>query len=575
MLNTFSHPRNDALLNQLTAPGAPFEMQALDIRGFSRRVFCNGPQSFADIYRKAALFAQQTMIVSEQGRITYAEAFGKAAALAGFLQNLQGQQSLQGQRIAIVMSNRAEWMISFVAVTAIGATAVLVNSRGSAPELAQALANTQTSMILADEQRALKLSGSCGDRPMIVVSESGEKNGLSDEAWISFSEATQGWEMATLEPVNMHPEDEAVIMFTSGTTGSSKAALFDQRAVMTALMHLQFSGALVAEHIAVKRGESFFSDAGETQSASLLAYPLFHVSGCYAVFLSGLMRGAKLVLLSKWNAEKALELIEQEQVSAFAGAPAMYWDLLRLDRGGRRFQSLLSVGAGGQVFAPQLLKDISDGFPDAVLGIGYGMTECGGTICAIAGEELAKHPTASGRVLPSVDVKIVNERGEQVAQNQEGEILIAGAMLMTEYCGRAEATSEMLQEGWLRSGDIGRLDEHGYLHVVDRKKNIVISGGENISCSEVESVLLELADVEDAAAFSIPDDRLGEKLVMAVVPRATADVTDKLLTEHLSQKLAVYKIPQNFIFMQQLPRNASGKVLRHELQANFNVRKTL
>lgn len=574
MADISSHNSTNALLTTLTAPGAPFEMQTQSIRGFSRRVFCNAPKSFADIYRMAAPFGPRTMIVSETAQMSYAEVFSKAAAQGAFLKRLSGAQPLQGQRIAIVMSNRTEWIVSFIAITAMGATAVLVNSRGSAPELAQALEDSQAVMILADERRALQLSESACGRHMIVVSEARDKPVLRGSSWIPFSEAIQGWESATLAPVSMHPEDEALIMFTSGTTGPSKATLFDQRAVMTALMHIQLSGALVAEHIVAKRGADVFANAADKQAASLLAFPLFHVSGCYAVFLSGLMRGAKAVLLSKWDAEKALELIEQEQVSAFAGAPAMYWDLLRAERGGRRLQSLLSIGAGGQVFAPSLLKEIASAFPDAVLGIGYGMTECGGTICAIGGEELASRPTAAGQVLPSVDIKIVDERGEQVAPNQEGEILIAGAMLMTEYCGRAKATSEMLQDGWLKSGDIGRLDERGYLHVVDRKKNIVISGGENISCSEVESALAELTDVEDAAVFSVPDERLGEKLVLAVVPRSNVTITEQLLMTYLAQKLAAYKIPQSFIFMEQLPRNASGKVLRHELQARFKLQST-
>lgn len=571
----FSSPNStNALLTTLTAPGAPFEMQTLSIRGFSRRVFCNAPQSFADIYRMAAPFGPRTMIVSETAQMSYAEVFSKAAALGAFLKRLSGAQPLQGQRIAIVMSNRPEWMVSFIAITAMGATAVMVNSRGSAPELAQALDDTQATIILADERRAQQLSESGRGRHMIVVSEARDKPAMQGSSWTPFAEAIQGWESATLAPLSVHPEDEALIMFTSGTTGPSKAALFDQRAVMTALMHIQLSGALVAEHIVAKRGAGIFAGAAVKQAASLLAFPLFHVSGCYAVFLSGLMRGAKIVLLSKWDAEKALGLIEQEQVSAFAGAPAMYWDLLRTERGGRRLQSLLSIGAGGQVFPPSLLKDIASAFPEAVLGIGYGMTECGGTICAIGGDELAGRLTAAGQVLPSVEIKIVDERGEQVALNQEGEILIAGAMQMTEYCGRVEATSEMLQDGWLKSGDIGRLDECGYLHVVDRKKNIVISGGENISCSEVESALAEFTDVEDAAAFSVPDERLGEKLVLAVVPRSKVTITGQLLMAYLAQKLAAYKIPQSFIFMEQLPRNASGKVLRHELQARFTRQNT-
>lgn len=556
-----------AFMQALTVAGAPFEMRTMDIQGYPRRVFCNGPQSLADVYRIAATFGERTMISCDGRQMSYAEVLGKAAALGQHLKRLMGRQEMQGQRIAIVMSNRPEWMISFIAITAMGATAVMVNSRGTAAELRDGLDETGTSWVLADERRAELMLAGGHSQTMIVVSDSG----AARPDWIDFSQATEGWKQAVLEPACMQPEDDAVIMFTSGTTGRSKATLFKQRAVITALMHIQFSGAVVAEKIMARRGASFFSKAPSRQSASLLAFPLFHVSGCYAVFLASLLHGSKIVLLAKWNAATALELIEREHVSAFAGAPAMYWDMLRLDRGGRAFQSLLSIGAGGQVFAPKLLKDMASAFPDAILGIGYGLTECGGTICAVAGDDLASNLTAAGRVLPSVDIKIVDEAGEEVALGAEGEICIGGAMLMTEYCRRAQATADIMQGGWLKSGDLGRLDAKGYLHVVDRKKNIVISGGENISCSELECVLVEHEGVEDAAAFGVADERLGEKLVMAVVLQAQARVSEQSLIAFLQKRLAAYKIPQQFVFIAQLPRNASGKVLRQELKATVKL----
>lgn len=554
-------------MHALTAPGAPFEMRTVDVQGHPCRVFCNGPQNLGDVYRIAATYAERTMIVCDGRHMSYAEILGKAAALGQFLKRNARGQDMRGQRMAIVMSNRPEWMISFIAVTAIGATAVLVNSRGTSTEISESLDETLTTVVIADARRAqLIVNGDRdGSRLMIVVRDTETRSAVRDGCF-EFSDATLDWEGASLEPLAMQPDDEAIIMFTSGTTGRSKAALFTQRAVLTGLMHIQLAGALIGPHIVARRGAKAFGEGSAQQSASLLAFPLFHVSGCYAVFLASLLRGAKIVLLKKWDAATALELIEQEQVAAFAGAPAMYWDMLRLDRNGDKLKSLLSVGAGGQVFPPKLLQDIAMAFPYAVLGIGYGMTECGGTVCAVAGEDLGSRLTASGRVFPSVDIKIVDELDVEVPIGETGEILISGAMLMREYCQREEATAEVMRGGWLKSGDIGHLDTEGYLHVVDRKKNIVISGGENISCSEVECALIEHASVGDAAAFSVPDDRLGEKLVIAVVLREGAQVSEQSLKTHLGATLAAYKIPQCFVFSEGLPRNASGKVLRHELR---------
>ncbi|GAB3626404.1 fatty acid--CoA ligase [Pandoraea terrae] len=565
MTSTEYHAGFDDAISVLTAPGAPFEMRTVEVQGHPCRVFCNGPQNLCDIYRLASTHAQRTLTVIDDQLMSYAEVFGKAAALGQFLTEKIGKPNVHGNRIAIVMSNRPEWMISFIAVTAIGATAVLVNSRGTMAEVEAALDETDSVMVIADERRAHLLAAGDKSCPMIVVSN-GETDSTARLGNFSFTEVTHGWARATLEPVSVQPDDEAIVMFTSGTTGKSKAALFSHRSVLTGLAHIQLSGALVRPHIVALRGVDAFGAAEAHQPASLLAFPLFRVSGCYAVFLTSLMRGGKIVILPKWDAAVALTLIAQEHIASFSGAPAMYWDMLRLDRSGRRFNSLLSVGVGGQALAPALYKEIATAFPLAVLGVGYGMTECGGTVCAIAGEELDSHVTASGRVFPSVDIRIVNEEDVEVPLGEPGEILVRGAMLMREYCKQAHATAEVLQEGWLRTGDIGRLDAEGYLHVVDRKKYIVISGGENISCNEVEAAVMEHGCVAQTAAFGVPDDRLGEQIVVAVVLIEGKALSEHALKQHLGERLAAYKVPRRVVFLASLPVNSTQKVMRHELR---------
>lgn len=568
MTSSQQHSGFDDPNSRLSAPGAPFEMRTVEVDGHPCRVFCNGPQSLSEVYRSAAAHAGLTLTVMDGLTTSYAEAFAKAAALGQFLSASVGTPNLQGQRIAIVMSNRPEWLIGFMAITAMGGTAVLVNSRGTPAELAAALEQTDSVFALADERRAQLLDESGSRCPLIVVSP-----GESAGGHTGFEAAVRGWEHATLNPVAVAADDEALIMFTSGTTGKSKAALFTQRGVMTGLMHIQLSGAWVAPHIVQRRGSDAFSGGG--QSASLLAFPLFHVSGCYAVFLAGLMRGARVVILPKWDAAAALALIEQERIGSFSGAPAMYWDMLRLDSGGRRLDSLLSVGAGGQAFAPALYTAIGKAFPRAVLGVGYGMTECSGTVCTIAGAELDRHVTASGRVFPSVDVRVVDEQDLDVAPGETGEVLLRGAMVMREYCKDPEATAQVLHNGWLRTGDIGRVDAEGYLHVVDRKKYIVISGGENISCNEVEAAVMEHSGVAQTAAFGVPDERLGEQMVVAVVVLDGQVLTEGDLKRHLGERLAAYKVPQRVVFLDSLPVNATEKVMRHELRRQFLAQATV
>ena len=568
MTNRETHTGLSGAITALTAPGAAFEMRTVEVQGQPCRVFCNGPQTLSEVYRGAATHAQRTLTVLDDQHMSYAQVMGKAAALGQFLAQQVDGPSLRGQRIAIVMSNRPEWLIAFIAITAAGATAVLVNSRGTAAEIAAALDESDSVMVLADERRAQLMAEGEVCRPMIVVREA-ETGSVASVDRIDFSAATRGWETAQLQPVTVQPDDEALVMFTSGTTGNPKAALFSHRGVLMGLMHIQLSGALVAPHILARRGADAFAGAANHQPAALLAFPLFHVSGCYAVFLSSLMRGGRIVILPKWDGATALTLIERENIASFSGAPAMYWDMLRQDHSARSFKSLLSVGAGGQAFAPTLYKDIEAAFPLAVLGVGYGMTECGGTVCTIAGEELVSHVTASGRVFPSVDVRIVDDQDLDVPTGERGEILMRGAMLMREYCKQPQATALVLQDGWLRTGDIGRIDADGYLHVVDRKKNIVISGGENISCNEVEAAVMEHGSVAETAAFSVPDERLGEALVVAVVLLAGKALTQEALQIHLCERLAAYKVPRRVVFLDAMPRNATEKVMRHALRSQF------
>jgi long-chain acyl-CoA synthetase len=340
--------------------------------------------------------------------------------------------------------------------------------------------------------------------------------------------------------------------------------------VLAGVMNIQYSMRIIGERI---RAEQQVPERGATEypPAALLAVPLFHTSGCYSIFLSNLLRGGKIVMLRKWHAERALNLIEQERVTAFSGPPSMLWDLVRARSHGRDLRSLTSIGVAGQELRPQLLREIVAAFPQAVIGRGYGMTEANGSVCLIAGDELLRHPTSSGRVIATADIKLVDEAGSETPPGSVGEICIRGAMVMLGYCRRPQETAAALRDGWLHTGDLGRLDRDGYLHIIDRKKNIIISGGDKISCSEIERVAVEHPAVIDAAVFGVADDRLGEIPAIAVVLKPDCLIDSFALKSHIAAQLAIYKVPRLVMYCNALPCNSLGKVNRNELRRQFTV----
>lgn len=540
---------------QLQAPGAPFEIEEIRLNGNACKVFRRAPTTLLQVLAAAQQFSDREFIVYEGLRLTYAETFARAAALAAAI----GEQieARKGSRIAIVMHNRPEWIISFIAILSRGATAVLVNSRGTAGELLAALDVSDAELVIADEGRALLLADQ--RRPLIVVP--GDDPSRWQPRWHSFAAATAAWPDSTLTLAAVAPEDEAIVMFTSGTTGGAKGALLDHRSVATGLMNIQYSMAVVGTQVAARYGVDLATLSAMRPPAALLVFPLFHSSGCYSVLLSNMLSGGKIVILPKWNAERALDLIESERIAGFAGSPTMWWDMLQIDRGRRDTNSIFSVGIGGQALHKKLLEEVAAAFPQAMVGVGYGMTETNGTLCQLVGPALLERPSASGRILPTAEVRIMRDEQTEAAVDEPGEVWVRGAMVMRGYCGNPQATAAALRpDGWLRTGDIARIDGDGYLYIVDRKKHIVISGGENISCTEVEAAALEFPGVAHAAAMGVADERLGEKLVLAIV--AAPAVDDEALKQFIGSKLAIYKVPRRIVRLDALPYNALGKVNR-------------
>ncbi|WP_176593619.1 class I adenylate-forming enzyme family protein [Sphingobium sp. EM0848] len=543
--------------NPLTAPGAPFELIEELVEGRLCRVFRHGPRAIADVYAEAMAYTDALCLSGPTGTLTYSELFTKAAALKAAL----AEAGLgKGDRVAIAMHNRPEWIVAFVAVSALGATAVLVNYRASATELMLALEDTQAKALIAEPFIAVHVAEGWRAERLVILTAGEQATSLPGA--LAFDDVLVCHAGASFQAAAMGPGDEAVVIFSTGTTGAPKGILLSQRALMTTIMGIDYSMA----NVAIQAGAPLESLTVKpaVQPSVMLVYPLFHSSGLNGVLLPSLRRGGKIVMISKWRVGDVIDLLEQERLAGFSGSPAMLWDLLKAPREGRDLSNLRFLSVGGQGITPKLLSELTTAFPGVMVSNGYGQTETG-SVNGIAGQNLLDRPTSSGRPIPIVDVRIVDDAGVDVPPGEVGEICIAGATIMIGYCNRPEDTARTKQDGWVATGDLGRLDADGYLHVVDRKKNIVISGGENIGCAEVEAVALTHPAVDQAAAFGVPDDRLGEVLLLAVVLRKGQATDAATLIEHFAGKIARYKVPRGILFMNALPLNALDKVDRRAL----------
>ncbi len=548
------------LIQSFTAPGAPFEYASAVVAGQEVRVFKNAQPCLSRLYSGLQNFSDSELAVFDQRRLSYAQAYKQAASLANDLQNRFGIR--QGARVAIVMRNCPEWLVSFIAVTSLGAVAALVNSRGAADEIAYSVKSTGCELILTDHKTADGLELNQLSPAHIVFDIQQSYTGLSHTG-----EALAVDAEAVLPRVDCDQDDTALILFTSGTTGRPKGALLSHRGVMNALKANEFSSAIIGAGMAAKLGIDLATLAANApQTSVLLMFPLFHVSGCYSVFLANLVRGGKLVMLSRWEAETALQAIETERVTMFPGVPTMYWDLLNFaDRQNFDLSSMTSLSVAGQSTPVSLLRQIQEAFPNATVGSGYGMTETNGVIAMIIGDEFLDTPESVGQPLSLADIKISDELGNAVSSGETGEICVRGATVMHGYDNQPEANSKCFKDGWFHTGDVGYLDQTGKLYVVDRLTEMIISGGENIYCAEVERVLNQAPDVIELTTFGLPDERLGERLVAMVRLQSDSSTSEDDLLTWSAKSLASYKVPSEVLIIDQpLARNATGKVLKVE-----------
>ena len=541
----------------VTGPGSPFEIVEAELGGQRLRVFKNGPSSLRALFDTARSRGDAPFLVYEDERWSFADTMARVDALGAAL---VARGVGPGDRVALALRNYPEWVVSFAAITSIGAISVSLNAWWTTEELDYALRDSGSRLVIADAERVARIAPLLATRPVDM---------LAVRAPGALPAGVERWEEVVrpgpkLPEVELHPEMDATILYTSGTTGHPKGAVSTHRAVLSALQAFACRSLInAAMGVGPKR-----ENPSPWPPCFILVVPLFHVTGCVPVMLSCFAAGYKLVMMHKWDAARALELIERERVTQFVGVPTQSWDLLECpDFAKRDTSSLAAVGGGGAPAPPELVRRVDKSFAAARPGIGYGMTETNAYGPGNAGDDYLRKPTSCGRVVPIVEMRVTDEAGGVLGPDQVGELWFRGPNLIRGYWNKPEATAETIVDGWLRTGDIGRIDAEGFVYVQDRAKDMVLRAGENVYCAEVEAALYEHPDVYEAAVFGVPHERLGEEVAAAIVPKPGRALEPDALRAFLAQHLAPFKIPTRIaLHTEQLPRNPAGKIMKRSLR---------
>ncbi len=545
------------------APNAPLAVGSAIIGDQELPVFTKAPANLFELYRIGLTEAEKDFLVYEAERYSFGEAFTAASKLSRQLRERYGIQI--GDRVAVCGRNSPEWCLAYMAITMIGAIVVPMNSWWTGAELEYGLEDSGAKLIFADTPRFDAIKSSLSKLSIEVVLIRPTSADSTHQEIQSLISSCEPLEESDLEVLRITPEHDTSIMYTSGSTGHPKGVLSTHRGIISALFTWKF----VKEINEILRPE--LREENPPYQAALLAnVPLFHVTGSHAQFLSSFLYQRKFVMMYKWDAEAALELIENERISILHGVPTMTWEVMQSPKFATSdLSSLRSVQSGGAPRPPEHLAMMVEKFPDnAQPGLGYGLTETNALGAIISGKFYQSRPNSTGRPTPPLtQIKIVDKQGQTLSANEIGEIYIKGPSVMKGYWNNPEATAEVLKDGWFRTGDLGLLDDLGFLVIVDRAKDIVIRGGENIGCAEVEYAIHEHSSVYEASVYGIPDPRLGEVPCATIMLREGHTITADELADFLRDKIAAFKIPERFYFQrEQLPRIASGKIAKKILR---------
>jgi len=547
---------------QLTAPGAPFELVTVPVGEQLLPAYRHAFAALPALIHAGRSHGEREFMVYESERWSFERFFKAVDALAGRLQ--AEHQVRPGERIAIAMRNRPEWAVAFAAVALLGAVPAPLNSLGLREELVANLSELQPRWLICDAERFAHVSADLAllDCQAVVVDGA---PGQGAVAW----EALMAPGAPAVQPPELAPDDQALILFTSGASRHAKGVLSSQRAVCQALYNIDYIGAMSAltspEMVAAMMARGL-------QPTTLTAVPLFHVSGLHAQLLASLRHGRRLVFMRRWDPAQALKLIQAEKITQFNGAPSMVMQLLAepgFDDPAVT-ASLGGIGFGGAGLPQRLIDDVLRRRGDSMSGIGFGLTETNGVGAAASGRLFQLRPHAAGMLSPIIDLRVADVDGTALPPGQPGELWLCGVSVMQGYWGQPEASAQALGAGWFRTGDVGFVDADGFLRVVDRIKDVINRAGEKIASVEIECCLLQHPALVEAAVFAQPDEHTGEAVVAVVVLAPGATLTPDAARAHVAAHLAAYKVPVRVhVRSEPLPRNPAGKMLKSTLKRDY------
>ncbi len=543
---------------EILGPGGAYELEEVDIRGVRMQVFKNAPPHLRNYFQAALENADATFYVYESERYTFKEAWEQAEKVAAGLQTLGVQP---GDRVGIAMRNYPEWVWAYMGITCAGAVVVAMNAWWSGEEMMYGVDDSGLQTIFVDRERLEHLSPFLDEKDLnVIVVRTPHTSGHGVQSWDAFMEPTG----AVPDWPEIQPDDNAMILYTSGSTAHPKGAVSSHRAIIHSLLGWDATAALA------RANSGRLPRPRDKQPSMILTVPLFHVTGLNGQLLPSFRSGRKVVGMYKWDAEKALAIIEREGITHFSGVPTMAYELMDSPNYAKYdLSSLRSIGGGGAALTPKHLQRIDErGQKKTRPSAAYGMTETNGLAASNSGDNLRERPTSCGKPLPPlVEIRIAGASGSELPRGSTGEIQIKGPMNFSGYWRRPEATVETFVEGWLRTGDIGHMDQDDFVYITDREKDLIIRGGENIGCPEVEAVIFDHPKVQECAVFGLPDDRLGESVAAVVMVKPGEILTEGDISSHVGDRLARFKVPEHlWINKEQLPRTASGKIFKRELR---------
>ena len=552
----------------LTAPGMRFEMEEVDIRGVRLRTWKNAPPNLRAIALLGQSHGAREFVIYEDERMTYDAWFRAVVRLA---HEFRARGVKKGDRVALAMRNLPEWPVVFFAAVTIGAICVPLNAWWTGDELAFGLSNSGTKLLVCDEERWDRLKDrrndfSCVNHTFVTRAEHPLNGADTLESVIGTPKQYASLPQATLPDVEILPEDDATIFYTSGTTGRPKGALGTHRNLCTNILSSGYNAGCAV----LRRGEPLPEPQPKT---GLTVIPLFHVTACSAGLMGNIAAGNTMVYMYKWDPVEAFKIIEREKVSSTGGVPTIAWQLLEHpERKNYDLSSIEAIAYGGAPAAPELVRKIREVF-GALPGNGWGMTETMATVTGHSSEDYLNRPDSCGPPVAVADLKIMSEDGSRELPTGEiGELWARGPMVVKGYWNNPEATAETFVDGWVKTGDLARLDEEGWCYIADRAKDMIIRGGENIYSSEVENVLYDHPAVTDAALIGLPHQQLGEEPAAVVHLAPGMQASEAELQEWVAERLAKFKVPVRIAFTPDtLPRNANGKILKKELSSFFET----